>query len=271
MTLVAAQAERNESLLTWFKANSRDLPWRRSTDPYPVLLSEVMLQQTQVSRVLPKFEAFMEHWPTIESLAAARTDELLRVWSGLGYNSRALRLQDAARWITRSGWPDTLAGLCELPGVGPYTAAAVGAISFGIDVPAVDTNLTRILSRWAGEPLSGAMLSEYAYEVVGTPAGDWNQALMDLGSAVCIRQAPMCSVCPVSKWCGDPTVYEPPPRQSRFEGSHRQLRGALLHAHLNGTDLHDIGRALNRSDTEIALALSALEDEGLIDVVLRDK
>lgn len=264
MSHEAARAARNESLLVWFKANSRDLPWRDDGDPYPVLVSEVMLQQTQVTRVIPKFEAFMEQWPTIESLCAAHTNELLRVWSGLGYNSRALRLREAARSIAHSGWPDTLAGLGLLPGVGPYTAAAVGSISFGIAVPAVDTNLTRVLGRWAGEPLSGTMLAAYAHEVVGAPAGDWNQAVMDLGSTLCTPREPECNTCPVSEWCADPAVYEAPPHQTKFKGSHRQLRGALLRAHLAGEDLLEIGHRLDRSDTEIDLALNALEDDGLI-------
>ncbi len=264
MTYAAVRSERNDSLLAWFATNSRDLPWRRDTDPYPVLVSEVMLHQTQVGRVIGKFEEFLACWPTVEDLARAPTEELLGVWSGLGYNNRALRLRDAARSIASDGWPDSIEGLRGLPGVGPYTAAALRSISFGDDVAAIDTNLRRVLSRWAGEPLSGSALESYAYEAIGSPAGDWNQALMDLGSQLCTPKDPACDACPVSEWCLDPAVYEPPRRQPRFQGSHRELRGAVLRAHLAGYDLFEAGRALGRSEDEIERAVRALHTEGLI-------
>jgi A/G-specific adenine glycosylase len=223
-----------------------------------------MLQQTQVGRVVPKFISFMETWPDIGSLAAADTDELLRAWSGLGYNSRALRLRETARIVAASGWPKSVNGLKALPGIGPYTAAAVGSISFGLEVPAVDTNLRRVLSRWAGESLTGPGLESYAVDVLGRPAGDWNQSIMDLGSAVCSTNDPECRICPVAEWCLDPTIYEAPRRQSRFHGSPRQLRGALVRAHLEGADLHQAGQALNRSSVEITAAIDTLREEGLV-------
>jgi len=256
--------KRNTALFSWFESDARDLPWRRTTDPYLIVVSEVMLQQTQVSRVIPKYERFTESWPTVEALAAASTDDLLRVWSGLGYNSRALRLQRAAAIVAADGWPDSIFGLQELPGIGPYTAAAVGSIAFGLDVPAVDTNLKRVLSRWAGEPLSGRLLADYAFDVMGEPAGDWNQALMDLGSSVCKTTDPTCSECPVNEWCLDPAVYEAPRRQSSFNGSHRQLRGALVRAHLAGDNLYEAASALDRSEDETESAIDSLRSEGLI-------
>lgn len=256
--------DRNAALREWFATNARDLPWRHEIDPYPVLVSEVMLQQTQVSRVIPKFRAFMDMFPEIASLASANTRELLHSWSGLGYNSRALRLRDASRLVERDGWPDSVEGLMTLPGVGPYTAAAVGSIAFGLDVPALDTNLKRVLSRWAGEPLSGSDLQAFAFEVVGSPAGAWNQALMDLGATSCTASEPTCSGCPVSTWCADPSVYEPPARQPKFEGSHRQLRGALLRAHLDGHDVTEAGKNLGHTSAEIKRALGDLHSEGLV-------
>jgi len=265
LTSSSLLADRNTALLAWFEANARDLPWRRTSEPYAVLVSEVMLQQTRVDRVIPKFEAFVKRWPSVEDLAGASTEDVLRLWSGLGYNNRALRLRDAAASVVQSGWPTTIQGLMQLPGVGAYTAAAVGSISFGMDVPAADTNLRRVLSRWAGESLADSTLSEYASGVVGSPAGDWNQALMDLGSVVCTVREPNCGDCPVTEWCADPAVYEPPPRQSSFEGSHRQLRGALLRAHLGGSDLNEAGRSLGRSEQEITEAVASLESEGLIE------
>ena len=257
-------SDRNAVLLEWFDTNRRSLPWRATTDPYPILVSEIMLQQTQVPRVIPKFISFMDGWPNISSLATANTDALLRIWSGLGYNSRALRLRETARIVAMDGWPDSIKGLMALPGIGPYTAAAVGSISFGLEAPAVDTNLKRVLSRWAGEPLSGQDLESFAAGALAAPAGDWNQALMDLGSALCTSRDPMCEHCPVTEWCQDPTVYEAPRPQSRFNGSRRQLRGALVRAHLSGGDLHAAGRSLNRSTSEIEFAIDSLRSEGLV-------
>lgn len=257
---------RNRALLTWYEEHRRDLPWRTSTDPYPVLVSEVMLQQTQVSRVIPKFESFLEAFPTIGHLARASTSDLLAEWSGLGYNSRALRLRDAARLIDSAGWPTTSTDLMQLPGVGRYTAAAVASISFGEPIAAVDTNLKRILSRWEGDSLDGSDLERVAALCVDDDAGSWNQALMDLGSTLCTPRDPRCGPCPVSAWCSDPAVYEPPARQSTFEGSRRQLRGAMVRASVNGDDPRKAGYALDRTEDEIESVLEDLEDEGLLEI-----
>ena len=132
------------ALLAWYGRERRDLPWRRTTDPYRILVSEVMLQQTQVPRVVPRYEAWVERWPTAEALAAAPPADVLREWVGLGYNRRALRLHDAARHVAAHGWPEDLE---DLPGVGPYTAAAVGSFAFGRQAVAVDTNARRVFDR----------------------------------------------------------------------------------------------------------------------------
>lgn len=255
---------RNRALLDWYARHRRTLPWRDVGDPYATLVSEAMLQQTQVTRVIDRYEAFLDRWPDPASLATATNDEVLEAWSGLGYNSRAIRLRDAARTVAEHGWPTTVEGLRELPGVGPYTAAAIASMAFGEPVAAVDTNLRRILSRWTGEPLNAAQLTSVASDLVTEPAGDWNQALMDLGATICRPTNPACDRCPVSEWCADPTVYEPPPRQSTFEGSRRQLRGALVRAHVGGEDLRAAGRALGRSEEEIDEVLVELRNEGLV-------
>lgn len=265
MTETIEDSERNAALIDWYTNNARDLPWRVEGDPYLTLVSEAMLQQTQVERVIPKFEEFIDTWPTVEDLAVARTNHLLGIWSGLGYNSRALRLRDAAQVIARSGWPTSVVGLQELPGVGPYTAGAIASIAFGVDVPAVDTNLKRVLSRWYGSPLSGKPLDDFASETLASPAGTWNQAVMDLGSAMCRPRNPACGVCPVSEWCNDPTVYTAPLSQGRFKGSRRELRGALVRASVSNTDLHAAGLSLNRNEAEIDETIGALKAEGLIE------
>jgi A/G-specific adenine glycosylase len=265
VTVRADPDDRNCFLLEWYGVNRRPLPWRESVDPYRVMVSEAMLQQTQVQRVIPRFAAFVERWPTEDDLADATSVEVLAEWSGLGYNSRALRLRDAAGIVARDGWPTTPAGLRRLPGVGPYTANAIASICFGAQVPAVDTNLRRVISRWVGEPLDGRALESVASDLVDARAGDWNQALMDLGSSCCTATNPSCDACPVERWCEDPTVYEPPPRQTSFDGSHRQLRGALVRASVERRSLEEAGRVLGRSAAEIHDTIEELINEGLIE------
>jgi A/G-specific adenine glycosylase len=254
---------RTEALLDWYGHNHRDLPWRHTTDPWHILVSEVMLQQTQASRVVDPYLRFLDRFPTPDSLAAASTADVLSFWIGLGYNSRALRLREAARTIRERGWPRTSHELIALPGVGPYTAAAVACFAFGEQVPAIDTNLRRVISRWVGRPLDGKDLATTANELL--PDGvavDWNQAIMDLGAMVC-RPSPNCEACPVAEWCEDPTVYIPPRPQGRFEGSVRQTRAAIIRLLLDGDVDVDVVRSRYG---HAEAALDALETEGLITV-----
>ena len=196
-------------LLTWFGANGRHLPWRKTRDPYAILVSEVMLQQTQVERVVPRYRAWLDRWPTVEALAAASPGDVIRAWQGLGYNRRGLNLHRAARVVAERGWPDDL---CELPGVGPYTAAAVANFAFGRDILPVDTNVRRVQER-TGHRFSPRVA----------------QALMDLGATVCLARIPRCHMCPLANGCPSRgRRYEPLRRQTRFEGSFRQRRAATL-------------------------------------------
>ena len=200
-----------ELLLAWFSQSARDLPWRRTRDPYAILVSEVMLQQTQVDRVVPRWQAWLERWPTVESLAAASTADVILEWQGLGYNRRAVTLHAAARVVADHGWPDDLT---ELPGVGPYTAAAVGNFAFGLDVLPVDTNVQRVQER-TGEAFDGSCA----------------QALFDLGATICLARVPRCELCPLAGGCPSRgSRYEPLRKQSRFEGSFRQRRADALRA-----------------------------------------
>jgi A/G-specific adenine glycosylase len=198
-------------LLEWFRANGRDLPWRRTRDPYAILVSEVMLQQTQVERVVPRYLAWLDRWPTAEALAAAPVAEPIRAWQGLGYNRRAVSLHRAARLIAAEGWPDDLT---ELPGVGRYTADALAAFAFARPVLPVDTNVRRVQER------------------TGRSFGPEDaQALMDLGASVCLARVPRCDRCPLAPGCPSRgRRYEPLRRQSRFEGSFRQRRARVLRA-----------------------------------------
>ncbi len=196
-------------LLSWFAEHGRDLPWRRTRDPYAILVSEVMLQQTQVARVVPRYLEWLERWPTAEALASAPQADVIRAWQGLGYNRRALNLHRAARVVAERGWPDDLT---ELPGVGPYTGAALGNFAFGRPVLPVDVNVGRVLERSGGE--------------FGPEAA---QALFDLGATVCLARVPRCVVCPLAADCPSAgSRYEPARKQSPFEGSFRQRRSRVL-------------------------------------------
>jgi A/G-specific adenine glycosylase len=209
-----------EALLDWYAERGRELPWRETRDPYAILVSEVMLQQTQASRVVPRWLAWLERWPRAQSLAAAPTAEVIRDWQGLGYNRRAVSLQRAARLVAERGWPRDLT---ELPGVGPYTAAAVDCFAFGRPVLPVDVNVRRVQERTG-------------HEFDHTCA----QALMDLGATVCIARVPRCGECPLASACPSRGQrFEPLRKQGPFEGSFRQRRGAALRALLAGVDPGD--------------------------------
>jgi A/G-specific adenine glycosylase len=198
-----------QALLAWFTVHRRDLPWRRTREPYAVLVSEVMLQQTQVERVVPRYLAWLERWPTAAALAAASAGDVIRAWQGLGYNRRALSLHRAAQQIAADGWPDDLT---ELPGVGRYTADAIACFAFGRDVLPVDTNVARVRDR------TGATFD-----------GSCAQALMDLGATVCLARVPRCGSCPLAAACPSRgRRYEPQRKQGRFEGSFRQRRAETL-------------------------------------------
>jgi A/G-specific adenine glycosylase len=220
------------ALLAWYDRVRRPLPWRFTRDPYAILVSEVMLQQTQAARVIPYWHAFLARFPDPQTLAAATAADVLAAWSGLGYNRRALALQAAARIVARDGWPRDAAGLRALPGVGTYTAAAVASFAFGEPVAAVDTNVRRVRERHGGR-----------VTLPRERAADVNQALMELGATVCRARRPSCDGCPVRPGCaaaaaGDPA---PAPRRrvpaERFEDSDRWLRGRVVAALLAGEPL----------------------------------
>jgi len=257
--------ERNAALLAWYGENQRDLPWRDVGDPYLVLVSEVMLQQTQAARVVLFYERFVKQYPTVESLAVAPLADVLAVWTGLGYNGRARRLRDAARFIVDDGWPESAEELAKLPGVGHYTAAAIASFAFGDHVVTIDTNVRRVISRWNGEPLDGLPLQAATEAALGEPAADWNQAVMDLGSALCLARGARCGECPVADWCAGPESYVPTAPQARFEGSNRQLRGAIVRAVVAAPRTpEELARHTGFSSDEVDLAIEDLVLEGLL-------
>lgn len=244
-------AAMQDGLLAWYAANRRDLPWRQTRDPYHILLSEMMLQQTQVPRVLPRYLAWLERFPTLEALAAAPTAEVLREWSGLGYNSRAVRLQAIARQVVAEHggrMPSEVAALLALPGIGDYTARAVACFAFEQDVPVLDTNVRRVIHRVligpdAPKPTIGDR-QLWALAGRAVPAGrgyDWNQALMDFGSTICTARKPACLICPLRPICkAAPTIATAlaaqqgarrraaPTPATPFTSTNRHFRGQTL-------------------------------------------
>jgi A/G-specific adenine glycosylase len=228
----------DDALLAWFEEHGRDLPWRRTRDPYAILVSEVMLQQTQVERVVPRWHAWLERWPSVQALAAAPLVDVIREWQGLGYNRRAVNLHRTAGVVAERGWPNDLT---ELPGVGRYTADAVRAFAFGESVLPADTNVRRVQER-TGHPFGAAC----------------GQALMDLGATICLARIPRCDACPLAPRCPSRgRRYAPLRRQSRFEGSFRQRRAATLRL------VAERERPLDELDAE---ALNALRADGLVEI-----
>ena len=241
---------RSQRLLTWAERTRRDLPWRRSRDGWSVLVSELMLQQTQVARVLPRYEAFLSRFPTIHACAAAGVGEVVEAWEGLGYNRRAVNLHRTARVVVErheGRLPDDLDALLALPGIGPYTARAVLAFAFERDHGVVDTNAARFLAR----AVAGARLAPAAAQSLAdaqVPAGQgwaWNQAVLDLGAMVCTKRSPRCGSCPIAVDCAWARSGFPDPDpssgsagtsspQPRFTGSDRQGRGRLVQSLRNG-------------------------------------
>jgi A/G-specific adenine glycosylase len=265
-------------VLAWWDGARRDLPWRHTRDPWAVLVSEVMLQQTQVERVIPKWTAFLDRFPDPARCAAAPVGAVIEAWAGLGYNRRGVALHRCAQVVVdehAGRLPMDLPALLALPGIGPYTARAVMAFAGERDVAVVDTNVARVLARQAGRPLRPSEVQAEADALVPSRQGwAWNQAMLDLGATVCRARTPDCGRCPVAATCGWRGGAGPDPaigsagvagRQSRFEGSDRQGRGRLVDALRQGpvTDVavaagwpHDPERAERVARTLVADGLA---------------
>ncbi len=272
------------SLGSWWTEAGRDLPWRRTRDPWAVLVAETMLQQTQVTRVIPRWTAFLARFPDPPACAAAAPAEVIAAWAGLGYNRRAVALHEAAvAAVERHGGciPDDLDALLALPGVGPYTARAILAFAGGRDVGVVDTNAARVLARAvAGVRLGRAGAQRLADGLV-PPGGGWphNQAMLDLGAAFC-RPRPHCGTCPVTEACRWASLGHPEPdpadgsagvsgRQSAFAGSDRQGRGRLVAALRHGpVALVDLAATAGWPDEHdrVARIVAGLVADGLAEV-----
>jgi A/G-specific adenine glycosylase len=217
------------ALLRWYDRNRRDLPWRRTRDPYAIWLSEIMLQQTRVAAVLEHYKIFLARFPDIAALAAACEDDVLAAWSGLGYYQRARRLHQCARQIVEQHggcFPRTFDSLLALPGIGRYTAAAIASIAFAEPVAVVDGNVARVLQRIIGIPLTAAQSWQHAQALLADlRPGDFNQAMMELGATICTPRAPRCPECPVRQWCA--TQGEVPRTRTSTRQRKKQIWCAL--------------------------------------------
>ena len=272
-------------LLDWYRLHGRhSLPWRRDREPYHVLVSELMLQQTQVSRVIPKYEAFLVRFPTIRDLANAPRSSVLRAWQGLGYNSRAIRLHELAKRIDAAGgrFPIGRDELLALPGIGPYTAGAIRIFAYDEPDLSIDVNVRRVLSRLAWSPRARptpAAIDALAIALIRTSRRphDWHSALMDLGSTICVARSPICGACPLRASCKNRGA-RPDERHARssrvtapFLGSNRWWRGRVLALLLAGSrQEHQLARLVLDDEPDRAQraacgdALASLITDGIV-------
>jgi A/G-specific adenine glycosylase len=282
----------HRAVADWYAASGRDLPWRTAPflgDPYAVLVSEVMLQQTQVDRTIPKFLAFMERFPTLQSLAGASPGDVITLWAGMGYNNRAVRLHRLAQVVVQEMGgvlPRDVDSLRGLPGIGPYTAAAVACFAFNAAVPVLDTNIYRILSRVAHgvqaparvelEPLATELLPG---ERAPLDASAWHQALMDIGATLCTTNRPRCMLCPLREQCAaapelqdgtDRKVAEASvpyaPKQGKFAGSTRYYRGRIVEELRTGqpVPIASLHESLNaNADVDLGALIAGVVSDGL--------
>ena len=248
------------------------MPWRGETDPYRVLVSEVMLQQTQALRVVPHYARFLRAFPTVKALAAASSADVLRAWENLGYNRRALNLWRTARAVVETGgFPRTVDGLRELPGIGPYTARAVASFAFGVDVAAADVNVRRVVARTNGLDPSDRSVQDLADALV--PRGRvrvWNQAMIDLGAEVCRARNPRCAECPLQRMCawsaGVRPATKPRVKSPRFEDTTRYARGRVVQAlrRVDGSTRSALATQTGLDRHRLDDALRTLADDGLV-------
>jgi A/G-specific adenine glycosylase len=263
------------ALLGWYARHGRDLPWRRTRDPYAILVAEVMLQQTQVDRIAPRWQAWLEQFPTLRDLAAASRADVIRAWQGLGYNLRAVRLHEVARQVTDEGGgtlPRTLDGLLALRGIGRYTAGAVACFAYEQPVSMVDTNVRRVLGRVFAPALPVDAIADVVLPRQAAYA--WNQALMDLGATLCRADRPLCLVCPLLNVCqarasGQVGSTRARATQAPFRDSSRYFRGRivdLVRALPSGGSISfaDVKAALDLDTARLERVVARLVADGLI-------
>ena len=257
-----------ESLFIWYKNNKRSFNWRHTNDPWKILLIEIISQQTQINRANIYYQKFIKKFPTPESMSRSTLKTILKMWSGLGYNNRAIRLYESSKLISEKGFKNIYPNFELLPGVGQYTKNAILSFAYGEKVLALDTNLERVLTRYFAADSTKDYIKKYSdFLLKDVDSRDLNQALMDLGSSICTSSNPKCNICPLEKNC---KKYITKSKNSikKFKGSNRELRGKIIKLLVmqNQITIKNIAKKTSENEEKIMTAINSLENDGLLKV-----
>jgi len=257
-----------ESLFIWYKNNKRSFNWRHTNDPWKILLIEIISQQTQINRANIYYQRFIKKFPTPESMSKSTLKTILKMWSGLGYNNRAIRLYESSKLISEKGFKNIYPNFELLPGVGQYTKNAILSFAYGEKVLALDTNLERVLTRYFAADSTKDYVKKYSdFLLKDVDSRDLNQALMDLGSSICTSSNPKCNICPLEKNC---KKYITKSKNSikKFKGSNRELRGKIIKLLVmqNQITIKNIAKKTSENEEKIMTAINSLENDGLLKV-----
>ena len=257
-----------KNLLIWYKENKRTFNWRYTNDPWKILLIEIISQQTQINRANIYYQEFIKKFPTPESMSQSSLKTILKMWSGLGYNNRAIRLYESSKLIAEKGFKNIYPNFELLPGVGQYTKNAILSFAYGDKVLALDTNLERVLTRYFAIDSTKNYVRKYSdFLLAGVNSRDLNQALMDLGSSICTSSNPKCDICPLEKKCGK-YILKSKNSIEKFKGSNRELRGRIIKLLLVESQIaiKDIVNKTSEDEEKIITAINGLKGDGLLKI-----
>ena len=257
-----------KNLLIWYKENKRSFNWRYTNDPWKILLIEIISQQTQINRANIYYQEFIKKFPTPESMSQSSLKTILKMWSGLGYNNRAIRLYESSKLIAEKGFKNIYPNFELLPGVGQYTKNAILSFAYGDKVLALDTNLERVLTRYFAIDSTKNYVRKYSdFLLAGVNSRDLNQALMDLGSSICTNSNPKCDICPLEKKC-EKYILKSKISVEKFKGSNRELRGKIIKLLLveNEIAVKDIVKKTREDEEKIITAINCLKGDGLLKI-----
>ena len=257
-----------KNLLIWYRENKRSFNWRYTNDPWKILLIEIISQQTQINRANIYYQEFIKKFPTPESMSQSSLKTILKMWSGLGYNNRAIRLYESSKLIAEKGFKNIYPNFELLPGVGQYTKNAILSFAYGDKVLALDTNLERVLTRYFAIDSTKNYIKKYSdFLLAGVNSRDLNQALMDLGSSICTSSNPKCDICPLEKKC-EKYILKSKISIEKFKGSNRELRGKIIKLLLveNKIAVKDIVKKTREDEEKIITAINGLKGDGLLKI-----